>query len=242
MALVRTLNGEGIAKFSDYLAALRKDLTLLPPAEILTDGRYSDPFEPPVVVDDRAFADAYQLGLYLNDAFVSCEDRIISRNHGLWSWLGLFYFNELSKRSDDGARKVLENAVYVLDARFSFRKYYRHAVRTPWLAVKEHGEYAKVLLLMSGRGLRSDIGEQLGAYQDLFANRTVISAAYAMYFDGSSQKPRKGTGTKGAGSPRRLSSVSRQLELTYDLQDCGLEHFLSLLPREFKTWVQRARS
>jgi hypothetical protein len=111
----------------------------------------------------------------------------------------------------------------------------------PWLAVKEHGQHAKVLLITSGGGVRSDIGEQLGAQQFLFGNRTFIEAAYAMYFDESTQKPRRGAGGKGAGSARRLASIARQLELTYDVPTCGRNGFLCLLPRqEFKRWISAA--
>lgn len=240
MTRVRTLNPEGLAKFSEYLAALRGDPKLAPPMAILDDGLYSDPFEPEAQIEMQEFSNAHELGTYLNQAFANCEDRLISRNHALWSWLALFYFDQLCKPDAEGKRKPLEDAVYVLEQRFSFRRYYRHTVRTAWLAVKEHGEQAKVLLLTSGRGTRTDIGEQLGAYQHLFANKTIIGSAYAMYFDQQAQKPKKGAGGKGAGSARRLANIARQLELTYDLQDCPLTKFLALLPREFKAWVRGA--
>lgn len=240
MTLVRVLNDDGIRKFLEYLAALRADPTLPPPVSLLHDGLTSDPFEPTIELGDRSFENAFELGQYMVEALSDCEDRMISRNHGLWSWLALHHFDRLCRVDADGRRKPLEDAVYALEERFSFRRYYRHCVRTPWLAVKEHGELAKVLLLTSGRGTRTDIGEQLGAYQDLFANRTIIGAAFAMYFDAGLQKPKRGAGGKGPGSVRRLASVVRQLELTYDLQDCPQVQFFSLLPREFGSWITGA--
>lgn len=240
MAVVRVLNSDGLLRFSEYLNGLRSEPSDLPPVELLVDGRYSDPFDPQTTVETRSFASAYEIGTYLVEVFASSEDRLISRNHGLWSWLALFYFDQICRSDASGNRKPLENAVYVLEERFSFRRYYRHAIRTPWMAVKEHGEYAKVLLLTSGKGTRTDINEQLGAYQHLFANKTIISSAYAMYFDIEQQKPRRGAGGKGGGSSRRLASVARQLELTYDLQECTPAKFMALLPREFKAWVRGA--
>lgn len=240
MPSVRVLNADGLEKFIKYLEELREAPSKAPPFELLADGRYSDPFDPPVTLEQRSFNSAFEIGAYLIRVFENCEDRLISRNHGLWSWLALFYFDQLCKPDDAGNRKPLENAVYVLEERFSFRRYYRHGIRTPWMAVKEHGEHAKVLLITSGRGTRTDINEQLGAYQHLFANKTIIAAAYAMYFDTTQQKPRRGAGGKGGGSPRRLASIARQLELTYDLQECTPSKFLALLPKEFKSWARQA--
>jgi hypothetical protein len=240
MSAVRVLNAEGLAKLTEYLAELRAAPSKAPAFELLTDGRFSDPFDPPVTIEQRSFNSAYEIGAYMIEVFEGCEDRLISRNHGLWSWLALFYFDQLCKPDGSGNRKPLEDAVYVLEERFSFRRYYRHGIRTPWMAVKEHGEYAKVLLLTSGKGTRTDINEQLGAYQHLFANKTIIASAYAMYFDATQQKPRRGAGGKGGGSARRLASIARQLELTYDLQECTPLQFLALLPKEFKVWVRQA--
>jgi len=157
MQTVRVLNPEGLAKFSEYLSTLRVEASRVPPIDLLIDGKYSDPFEPQVTVETLSFASAYEIGTYMIKVLSNCEDRLISRNYGLWSWLALFYFDQLCKPDPSGNRKPLEDAVYLLEERFSFRRYYRHAIRTPWLAVREHGEHAKVLLLTSGKGTRTDI-------------------------------------------------------------------------------------
>lgn len=237
MDKVRILNSEGSRAFAEYLARLRTDPKLPPPTHLLKDGSYSDPFESDVEIEQLQFDSTYHFGAQLVEWFSDCEERLISRNHALWNWLALYFFDQVCKPSADGSRKVLEEAVYILEQKFSFRKYYRHGVRTPWLAVREHRERAKVLLLTSGRGTRSDIAEQLGAYQHLFQNRTVIGTAYRLYFDVAEQKPRRGAGGKGAGSARRLAAIAQQLELTYDLQDCTEEKFQSLLPVEFGRWM-----
>lgn len=242
MEKVRLLNEEGAKVFREYVARLRADSKAAPPRQILQDGMYSDPFDPEVQVDLLAFESTFQFGAQLVEWFAKCEERLISRNHALWNWLALYFFDQICKPGADGSRKVLEEAVYVLEQNFSFRKYYRHAVRTPWLAVREHQEHAKVLLLTSGKGTRSDIAEQLGAYQHLFQNKTVIGAAYRLYFDPVEQRPRRGAGGKGAGSARRLATIAQQLELTYDLEDCGEEKFETLLPAEFGRWMTAAGS
>lgn len=236
MSKVRILNDAGMQRFREYVAAGRADPSLPPPFEILENGNYSEPFSSDIDVEQREFENAYEFGVYLNSVLAGCEAREISRNHALWSWLALFFFDVISKPGASGDRKILEEAVYVLDGRFSFRRYYRHLVRTPWLAVRMHGELAKVLLISGGRGARSEINEQIGAHPDLFGCKTVIDAAYKMYFDEEAQKPKRGASGKGAGTPRRLAAVVSQLQLTYDLSDCPIGEFLGLLPREFSKW------
>ena len=235
---VRVLNDEGIQRFIEYLASLRIDPALAAPVHLLEDGLTSDPFEPSVILQEREFTDAYERGVYLCEALKDLEDRKISRNHRLWTSLALYYFEQICRRGPNAEKRPLENAVYVLEPRFSFRRYYRHVIRTPWLSVKEHGEFSKVLLYTARGGTRTDIAEQLGAYQDLFANKRLIETAFFMYFDTIKQKLRRGAGSKGPGSPRRLASVARQLELTYDLQECPREYMMELLPPEFKHWAR----
>lgn len=237
MAAVRVLNREGLGLFKEYLAAARAGSNDPPPQYVLWDGAYSDPFFPDIEVEQRAFRNSFEFGQYVSDLFSPCETREISRNHALWSWLGLFFIDQIAPADDANQRKILEDALYVLDESFIFRRYYRHMVRAPWQAVRLHGEIAKILLLSSGKGARTEVAEQLGAYADIFGCATVIAAAYHLWFDPVSQKPRRGSGGKGPGSPRRLAAVVRQLQLTYDLSDCPLAEFLALLPREFDKWL-----
>jgi hypothetical protein len=237
MALVRTLSQEGLVVFRHYLAAARSGASNDPPKHILWDGAFSEPFYPSIEVEDQAFNSAFEFGTYLVNLLGSCEARELSRNHALWSWLALHFIDQIAPRAEGADRKIREDALYVLDASFVFRRYYRHLVRTPWQAVRLHGEHSKVLLLSSKSGARTEIAEQLGAYADIFSCSTIMAAAYKMWFDPATQKPRRGSGGKGAGSPRRLAAVVRQLQLTYDLADCQLSEFLKLLPKEFEMWA-----
>lgn len=236
MTVIRVLNEDGMRRFKEYVAAAKTDPELSPPKEILDDGRFSDPFRPALDVEPGSFDQIYDFGCYLQGVLKDCEPRAISRNHGLWSWLALFFFDELAPPNDSGRRKVLSNSVYVLSGQYSFRRYYRHILRTAWLAVREHGEKARVLLTTSSGGSRSEIAEQIAAQSELFGCPNIVSAAYELYFDKSPGKPKRGSSGKGAGTPRRLAAVVRQLQLTYDLNECSLEDLLALLPREFDRW------
>ncbi|MFC5521937.1 hypothetical protein [Polaromonas jejuensis] len=236
MVDVRVLNGEGIVEFSKFLARLREHPAGEVPWNLLDDGRYSDPMDDALSIEQRDFDNAFVFGEYLVSALATCEARVISRNHGLWSWLALFFFDFLCPKNADGLRKPLQDDLYVLQPEFNFRRYYRHLVRTPWQAVRMHDEAAKVLLLSSGRGVRTDLAEQIGGYQELFGSSSVVRAAYELYFNPETQKPKRGAGGKGAGSPRRYSSVLRQLELTYDLAECPSSSLINLLPSEFNSW------
>jgi hypothetical protein len=237
MGVVRVLNHEGLKLFKEYLAATRAGSNDSPPQHLLWDGAYSDPFLPELNVEQRTFQNAFEFGEYLSKLLAPCEPREVSRNHALWSWLALFFMDQIAPADEDNHRKILEDALYVLDSSFIFRRYYRHLVRAPWHAVRLHNENAKILLLASGKGARTEVAEQLGAYADIFGCPTVIAAAYRLWFDAATQKPRRGSGGKGAGTPRRLATVVRQLQLTYDLSDCPLPEFLKLLPREFDKWL-----
>jgi hypothetical protein len=239
VTVIRILNESGIQRFRDYVAAAKVDSTLVPPFELLEDGKFSEPFTQTIEIEKKQFANAYEFGVYLNAALSGCTPRDISRNHALWSWLALFFFDEIAKPNSSGQRKILEEAVYILDATFKFQRYYRHVVRTPWLAVLKHGQHAKVLLIASGGGTRTEVNEQLGAFPDLFGCNNIIASAYEMYFDVDAQKPKKGSSGKGPGTPRRLSAVVRQLQLTYDLDDCSIADFLNLLPQEFSRWANK---
>ena len=240
MTRIRVLNDSGLQRFREYVGAVRVNSSLPPPSEILEDGKFSEPFSTEVDVTQARFDNAYDFGAYLVSALEKCEPREISRNHALWNWLALFFFDVIAKPGASGGRKILEDAVYVLDERFTFQRYYRHIVRTPWLAVHKHGEMAKVLLIAIAGGTRTEPNEQLGAYPDMFGCQNIIASAYRMYFDVDRQKPKRGVSGKGAGTPRRLAAVVRQLQLTYDLEDCSIDDFLNLLPVEFSRWMPPA--
>jgi hypothetical protein len=230
--LVRVLNEDGIRAFRDYLQALRDGSTVPAPFHLLDDDATSEATERDVLVEKKLFPDTFAFGDYLSTALSAFSRSELSFNYALWSWLALYFFDQVCPETD-GKRVVLEDAVYVLAEQFNHRRYYRHLVRTPWEAVVNNGANAKVLLQSRGGGKRSDIFEQLAARQTIFGNKTIIAGAYKLYYDEAAQLPKKGAGGKGAGSPRRLVSFIQQIDLTYDLFACTPDQFIALLPKEF---------
>jgi len=230
--LLRIFNQSGIDAFTTYLQSLRDASTAQAPVHLLTDDATSEPLDIDVTVESQTFSDNFAFGQYLAMALSPIPRTEIAFNHALWSWLALFYFAQICPETN-GKRCVLEDAVYILPSIYNHRRYYRHLVRTPWLAVGDNGDCAKVLLKNRGFGKRSDIFEQLAARQTIFGNKTIIAGAYQLYFDETADRPKRGAGGKGAGSPRRLVSFIQQIDLTYDLRACTPEQFIGLLPQEF---------
>lgn len=235
---VRILNDSGIEGFRAYLQKLRVGAKDPTPTWLLTDSSTSIALTPSIEIEHKSFASRFDFGQYLSATLAPLGRRSISHHHALWTWLSLYYFDELCLAQPDGARKVLEDAVYLLPARYNHQRYYRHIARTSWLAVSDHGENAKVLLSGVGRGSRSDIFEQIASRQGMLGNQTIVAGAFELYFDKATGKSKRGAGGKGAGSPRRLAAIVQQLELTYDLAACSASQLLELLPKEFDRFVE----
>ena len=230
---VRKLNRDGIAAFAAYLQSLRKGGTDPAPFQLLTDPAFSEEMEGTVTVEHHVFKDPFERGSYLAKTLSSFDRRQIAYDFSLWSWLALYFLDDLCPADPTGKREVLEDALYILGEKFNHQRYYRHLLRTPWLAVADNGENGRILLINKLGGKRSEISEQLASRQGVFGNGTVIAGAYMLYYDPIGKTFKKGAGGKAAGSVRRLVSFIRQIDLTYDLRDCTPEQFLSLLPSEF---------
>lgn len=235
---VRLLNEAGIARFREFLGRVRAGSTEAVPASLLTDSTTSEPLLPQIGIENRIFTDRYELGSYLVKVLAPLDRHRISRDNRLWNWLTLFFFDSVCRKEADGTRRLLRQELYLLEGKYDYLRYYKHLVRTPWLAVLDHGENAQVLF-SNARGIRSDIEETLTASQQVLGNRTVIASAYRLYFDPLTAKPKRGAASKGAGSPRRLTAFIQQLELTYDIQSCTPEQFLGLLPQEFHKFLPK---
>jgi hypothetical protein len=230
--LVRVLTDEGTAQFTQFLGRLREGSTEPVPYSLLTAEGMSAALSQDISVERKSFSNRFAFGEYLVNVLKPIDGREVTNANGLWNWLALYFFDSICP-VDAGKRNVLQDAVYVLGKTFNYRNYYRHLVRTPWLAVNHHGEYAKVMLLMRDKGTRSELFEQLAGRQEILGNTTAIKAAFRLYFDPAAQRPKVGAGSKGGGTPRRLGALVQQLDPTHDLRDCTVERFLALLPAEF---------
>lgn len=230
---VRLLNEAGIAGFNAFLERARGGSTEVAPKNLLTDQATSEPLNVTIEIEQYEFENRFDLGTYLVKLLKPLDRYHISRDHRLWNWLALYFFQNICKKNSDGAWKLLRPELYLLDSKYDYLRYYKHLVRTPWLAVLDHGDNAKILFANS-RGVRSEIEETLTASQQVLGNSTIIAAACGLYLDPITGKPKRGAAGKAGGSPRRLTAFIQQLELTYDIQSCTPEQFLKLLPEEFE--------
>lgn len=245
---IRILTASGTQHFIAWLEAVRLGNKHAPPNLLLTDPASSEPLDIEMVIGrqelGRPFVSRYEFGAWLVQKLKLLPKTEISRNAGLWNWLALYFIDQLAPPAADSSRKLYDNDVYALEPQFNFRGYYRHAIRTAWLAVHEHGINSRVLLIPAGRtqagvGIlahRGEIIEQLAARQWVLGSTTVIGAANRLYMDPAEGRPRRGAAGSGKGSPRRLAAILQQLELTYDLRDCSVEQVIELLSTEFDRW------
>jgi len=240
---LRKLNRLGIEKFGDYIDSLRNPSgnQVPPPIYLLDSQETSEALPWDVDLEQKSFGNSYELGQYLVPLLGQCDQRKINFDQGLWSWLALFFFDQLCPTGSDGVRKPgRHNYPYILSA--DRRHQYRHAVRTPYLFVREHGEIV-FFMFCNPVHIWGDITEQLTARQYFLGCRGVIEAAGYLYYDRLRNAPKIGATTKNKpGTVRRFAMVLKQFELTYDLFSITGQQVLEILPREFDRFrVQEER-
>ena len=234
---MRKFTDEGLDQFRNYLAKLRDGATSPPPNDLLYNRDTSEPANGESQVENRIFSTRLDLARYLDDALASIEDDNIETDVHLWSWLSLFYFNQVCPAQTNTIRKPGRDYRHILEPGYPYG--HNHLLAGAYLVYTVYGLYNELsmLLLYTAPHIESGLHHQLAQRQSIITNKGVMEAAHLIYLDKKRRKPKFGAIAKNKpGTVYRFIDVIQQLDLNYDLYSMTGEQVLKLLPVEFNKW------
>jgi hypothetical protein len=235
---IRKFTDEGIEQFRRYLAELREGATSPPPFHLLNDPVTSQPVNDEIQIENREFATRLKLARYLDDALAEIESDSIETDVYLWSWLSLFYFDQVCPTEENGIRKPGRDYRHIPET--GYRYGHRHLLGGSYLVYTIYGlgERLSKLLLSTPLPIESKVHHELATRQSFITNIGIVEAAHILYYDEKADKPKRGVIVKKnkPGTLYRFIDIIQQLDLNYDLYSMTGEEVLQLLPAEFNQW------
>jgi hypothetical protein len=236
---IRKFSDEGIEQFRNYLNDLRNGSTSPPPIELLTDPVTSEPLHNEVQIENRNFQTRLELAKYLDEILGDIENDSIETNVHLWSWLSLLYFDQVCPPQKDGLKKPGRDYRHILEPGYPYG--HRHLLCGPYLVYSIYGlgEVLSKILLCTAIPIENKFHHELASRQSLITNRGALEAVHSLYFDETSDKPKRGAQVRkpSPGSFYRFIGIIQQLDLNYDLYSMSGNQILELLPPEFNKWI-----
>lgn len=235
----RRFTTQGISVVEDFLTGVKEGTENSRPDALLHSEEITEPVPEGVYVDHRAFPNRLELARYLYEKLHVYRNA--EQDRGLWTWLALFWFEQLCPPDSKGKRKPGELARWI-PALDDARRYYRHLLLGPYLIYSAHRDDPSraMALLCQPVHQPGELVEQLASRQLLITCRAVVGAATRLYYSHERGTLRKGVGVKGPGSARRLASVLMQFDLTFDLHALTPEQLIELLPAEFDAYRKKS--
>ncbi len=232
---IRRLNDRGLREFSSFLDRLRQEPGLLVPDQLLTGTYTTEVIDPRLVLDLPRFVDRMDFGDWLHNFASSNSWEIPRRDRGFWSWLTLYFFDQVCPADASGRRNVREQA-WNIPAFDDSRRHYRHVLYGSYEVYYQFQEdpTAAGLLLSIDLTTVGQFWFQLVSRQELITNPAVVGAATQLYLDNATGKAKRGATSQGAGGIFRFVKLINQLDRVWDLRLRGVGGILSLLPREFE--------
>ncbi len=227
-------NRDGVSAFATYRARLTLEPTLSPPLELLEDPAFVELMPGEVDVPARSFTNRLEAGRFLNEMLDSAKVQSPERDQGLWTWLTLFYFDEVCPADGNGRRNPKDEARLIAQVD-NFQRFYRHLLMGPYLIVRAHHDQPERAIAFLCKQLwePGEIVEQLASRKELVTNHAVAEVATLLYYDKATGSFKRGAGSSVRGAARRLAALLNQLDLTYYLYGMTAEELLALLPKEF---------
>jgi hypothetical protein len=175
----------------------------------------------------------------LDHALASIEDDNIETDVHLWSWLSLFYFDQLCPAQTNAIRKPGRDYRHILEPGYPYG--HNHLLAGAYLVYTVYGLYDELstLLLYTVPHIESGFHHQLAQRQSIITNKGVMEAAHLLYLEKNKEKPKAGAIAKNKqGTIYRFIDVIQQLDLNYDLYSMTGDEVLELLPAEFNKWKE----
>jgi hypothetical protein len=231
---LRRFNSDGISAFATYRSRLTLEPNLPPPVQMLDDPALTEEIAGEVDVPKRSFETRLEAGRFLNELLEHSGIALPERDRGLWTWLTLFYFDEVCPADGNGNRDPQDEArlTPLLD---NHQRFYRHLLLGPFLIVRAHRDNPEraIAMLCNPLWKPGEIVEQLASRKELVTNRGVVELATRLYYDAEKKSFKRGAGSSVKGAARRLAALLNQLDLTFYLYGMSAEELLALLPKEF---------
>jgi len=235
---LRRLSSKGTSEFGAFLDSLSHTPSAAVPFGLLGGVETAGDLEVQVEVEPKVFANRFVMATYLDSLLSDRGLKDLKRDVGLWSWLALFFFDQLCPANPEGHRKVGERARYI-PAVDDYRKYYRHLLAGPYSVFRAHrDEPTRVLPVLTGPPSKpGEIAEQLASRQEIVTNKSIMALAATLYIDAKTQRPKRGAGGSGPGSARRFADILNQFDLTWDLYSMQTPAMMQMMPAEFERFI-----
>ena len=93
--ILRRLNGEGLAKFEQFIDDLRNKLPVAVPLWLLDDASTSEPLGFSLDYKPESYKSRYDLGVDLVRVLDGQNLQSVVGDRGFWSWMALLLFDQL---------------------------------------------------------------------------------------------------------------------------------------------------
>jgi hypothetical protein len=232
------LTPRGISEMNLWLDAIHNRPATAVPEELVNPGAFVEATGFGDIAEPRLFGTRFEWASYAQTLTAGVPDTQVQSDTGMWCWLTLVYFDQLCP-SVKGVRKLGQRARYVPTGT-DFRTYYRHLLAGPWQILTAHRDAPERARAVLGGSLHTpgEVYEQIASRMELATSATVLSLSNALYLDATTGKRKRGAGSAGPGTPRRLADVLMQLDLTFDIYAMPMDKLLRLLPNEFERFKQ----
>jgi hypothetical protein len=242
---LRKFNDAGLERFRAYLHAAGEGATVEPPRHLLADPAASQPVGDGLPIENIGFESRLPLARYLDGLLEDLPERpeYIAGDVHLWSWLALFYFDQVCPANDKGRRRPGRDYRHILEP--GYPNGHRHLLAGPYLVYTVYGwgESLSKLALHTPLSIESAFHHQIATRQGFITNRGIMEALHLLYYDEARDRPKRGSAmnVQSPGSLSRFIDIVQQLDLTYDLYSMSGPEIVSLLPPEFDRWLDRQR-
>jgi hypothetical protein len=240
---LRKFTDKGLERFRSYLHQLGEGSAAAPPLRFLTEPESSKAMRRSVQLEQRRFESRLHLARYLDQTLEQLPERPdkLANDVHLWSWLSLFYFDQVCPPNDTGRRRPGRDYRHIPEP--GYPNGHRHLLAGAFLVYTVYGwgEELSKLLLHTTLSTESRFHHQIAARQNFITNRGIMEALHLLYHDDIKNKPKRGPimNDDEPGSLYRFVCVIQQLDVTYDLYSMSGIEIVSLLPWEFSRWLDK---
>lgn len=240
---MRYFSQEGIDEFERHLTTMEDRGERHSISALLEDSALTTPLERSRSLAVQEFSDRFHCGRYFYKKIEGASEELKAAgvnpvgHRGLWTWFAAAWLEHLLLDSK-GNYFVGARDRYVLST--SARRDYRHLLYGPWLlytAALENPDLVQIAL-RDQVTKDSPVFEQLASRKEIVSNVSALKLVNKCYRDTASGAvyPQAIRGDI-AGGLRRFGAVYSQLAVNFDLQNMKEDEIETLLPAEFRQWL-----